>query len=187
MKINYKTFINLFVVTTLFITSSLRAQQRKDICPEPKIKKAYIENLQQWRNNNTLHTPSYINQVRVFFHIVTNDNGSHPGATEEQVMDALATMKTNFSAGNICFIFAGLNYVADAGLNHINVISNSNAEAEFAAHAIPGCLNIFYLDTIKGENSNSGGNISGLAFNTRPVRYVSLESGLLVAILLHMK
>jgi hypothetical protein len=70
-------------------------------------------------------------------------------------------MISDFAAGNICFVYAGFDHVADAGLNHINVETNSNAESEFAAHAIPGCLNIFYCYEIKGKNSNNGGTIGG--------------------------
>ena len=152
------------VIMLAFIYSSLQAQWNKDICPDPKIKSGYIQNLQQWRNEPG--SQSSVNQVRIYFHICTNDDGSLPAATEEKILEEFEDMKSDFAPGNICFVYAGLNYIADAGLNHINVKSNSDAENQFAAHAVAGCLNIFYCYEIKGKNSNNGGTIGGITFET---------------------
>jgi len=164
MKKRYRILISLFATASIFCSTSLNAQQGKELCPEPKVKSGYLQQLQQWRNAPRIQ--SSVNQLRIYFHICTNDDGTLPGATEDQVMNEFNDMVADFEPGNICFVYAGLDYVADAGLNHINVITNDNAEEQFAAHAVSGCLNIFYCYEIKGKNTNNGGTIGGNTFET---------------------
>jgi hypothetical protein len=77
MQKRYKILISLIAIASVLIYSPLEAQQQKSLCPEPKVKSGYLQQLQQWRN--APRTQSSVNQVRIYFHICTNDDGTLPG------------------------------------------------------------------------------------------------------------
>lgn len=114
------------------------------------------------RATNTLHIfPSTKKQARVFFHIVTDDDGSKPAANLKDVSNELDSMGVDYSPGNICFDSVGLNYVASTYINGNIIIDADPAHQQRAndsldRYYVPGCLNIFYVSEIGGVNQNSG-------------------------------
>jgi hypothetical protein len=148
-------------------------------CPEPKISK---ERLQKMKNNNQSNLLNKTlaltagKQIRVFFVICANTDGTAPAATTAQVLQEFATMQADFAPGNICFINAGISQVNNTTLNHIDLDNNSDAEDLFEGRRIPGCLTIFYTREIRGTNSSSGGTIGGYAFDI-PNTFCIVSSG----------
>jgi len=163
MKKLYKFFAGFIILCVCSISLKAQIEKEKEICPEPDFDAAYYGKFLQARKNNFAGlTSSGPHQLRIFFHIVTDDDGSEPGATPAYISQDLDTMQAVFSAGHICFVYAGLNYVASTTLNHIDILANKSVSRKlFDAWAVPECINIFYVYEIKGSNPNSGGNIAG--------------------------
>lgn len=163
-----KICIIIYSLALAFIISPpVQAQQKALICREPVVSKEQIQKLIRSRQkamaNRSLASTQ--KQLRVYFHIVRNDNGTSASATFEEVDKEFQTLLNDFSAGNICFIKAGVGFIDNTELNNIDVDENDDAEDLFEARTIPGCLNVFFVYNIRGENNNSGGKIGGLVFD----------------------
>jgi hypothetical protein len=164
MKKRYRIIAGLIAVIFIY-SSSLKAQGR--ICLPPQINKSFNDKFLKARKNNLFsRTLANQQQLRVFFHIVKDNNGSEPGATSANITAEFAGMQTDYAPGNICFIYVGLDYIANSTLNHINAETNRGEAIDLCnSYAVPGCMNIFYTYEIKGKNSNSGGGIGGVTFD----------------------
>jgi hypothetical protein len=105
-------------------------------------------------------------QVRVYFTVLTNDDGSNAAATSAQLATEFSTLVADYSAANICFILAGTNYVPSTKLN-INFNVDTDPKSLFDQYRVPGCINIFYTQKISGTNTSCNGGtcgIGGIAF-----------------------
>jgi hypothetical protein len=161
--------INCIITAAIFCALCImqyKATAQKELpCREPKVSREAVQKLIDSRKKMQNRMQATSTQVRVYFHICTDNDGASPGATEEQVSKEFQAMQADYAAGGICFVYAGLGYTNSTLLNHINLDTHSDADDLFEAKTIPGCLNIFYLDTIRGENQSSGGRIGGYSFD----------------------
>lgn len=74
-------------------------------------------------------------------------------------------MQNDFRSGDICFIYVGYDRIKNSKLNHIIEDDDHPDNDElFEPYVINSCLNIFYVDSIRGKNSSSGGKIGGITF-----------------------
>ena len=164
MQKKYIIRISSLLILLLLIQEVGSAQSKELICPEPRINKASMQKFIDMRSKDIINKDNSSRQVRVYFHIVENDNGTSPGAGISDVLAEFNTLQTDYANANICFVYAGLNYIQSSELNHMNVETNDNAENLFNDHAIAQCLNVFYTKEILGKNGASGGTIGGIAF-----------------------
>lgn len=161
MKTQYKYFIIMLLLIISACSSFLMAQRSQYCGNDQKAKQYYLDFIQS-RKTNALHIfPSTVKQARIFFHIVTDDDGSNPAATLKDVSRELDSMGKDYGSGNICFDSVGLNYVASTFLNSQTIIDDTAAHAQRASDSlnyyyVPGCLNLFYVSKIGGINQNSG-------------------------------
>lgn len=165
---NLKRFVVLLILNIILLSVQYKAEAQKELpCREPKISNEALQKLIDNRKKlaQQKQTGATNKQLRVYFHICRDDNGTSAAATEAEVLTEFETMKSDYAAGGICFIYAGWGYTNSTLLNHINLDTQSDAADLFEAKTIPGCLNIFYTDEIRGTNSSSGGGIGGYAFN----------------------
>lgn len=176
MKKKIITRLFFICLTVLCAALSGEAQTDDDLgCREPKINPQLLNKLLQLRKQNANRMFTGTVQVRYYAHIISDDDGASPGADTADIRKELEDMNKDFSAGGMCFIYAGLNYIKSSLLNHINVDTHSDADDLFAAHNIPGCLNIYYVNQIRGTNSSSGGKIGGITFS-RPSTFCVVSS-----------
>lgn len=165
---NLKRFLVLLILNIILLSVQYKADAQRELpCREPKISNQALQKLIDNRKKRSQQKqPAASNkQVRVYFHICRDDNGSSAAATETEVLAEFAAMQADYAAGGICFIYAGVSFTNSTLLNHINLDTQSDADDLFEAKTIPGCLNIFYTDEIRGTNGASGGGIGGYAFN----------------------
>ena len=135
-------------------------------CPEPKVSKEYLARMkQQIKNMHSFKTQSGSMQIRVFAHIVENDDGTLAGATPDEILQEIETMKSDFAPADICFVYVGYNRITSTLLNNINVDTHDDEEDLFEPHLMPKCLNIFYTHQIRGKNPASGGGYGGITFS----------------------
>ncbi|HUP11849.1 MAG TPA: hypothetical protein VM187_06550, partial [Niastella sp.] len=163
-----------FLLLAICSMQSMAQVKKALLCREPKVSKEQMEKIINSRkvmnsqlmngdfNALPLSTPQ---QIRVYFIICTDDNGSNAAATEAEAITEFQTMQADFAPGNICITLAGVKRLADTYLNHMDVDAEDDADDLFEARRIPGCLTIFLTAEIRGTNAASGGGYGGLAFN----------------------
>lgn len=91
--------------------------------------------------------------IRVYFHICALDNGSLPAATLSQITDEFNILKADYASFNICFLFAGVDYIFNTTLD-TNFNVNSGDFNLYNPYKVPNCINVFYQWKIKGNNSS---------------------------------
>ena len=90
--------------------------------------------------------------VRVYFHIVTDDDGSNAPITTEEITTEFTTLLGTYAADNICFLNAGTDVVRNTFLNTLFNADNDPEGTFFAPYQVPQCVNIFYTQKINGNN-----------------------------------
>lgn len=92
--------------------------------------------------------------VRVYFHIVKNDDGTNAAASLTQIQQEFQQLQTDFAPNNICFAFMGVDSINNTFLNNV---MNSDDPAHYnimGAFNVPNCINIYYVFNLP----NYGGN-----------------------------
>jgi hypothetical protein len=105
---------------------------------------------------NTLRSGSNY-QVRVYFHIFRNSDGTNAAATVAQIAAEFNTLGYDYSLGNICFLNCGYNFVDNTTLN-TQFNASTQSFSLFDSYLVPSCINIFYLQAIGGTNSSCSTN-----------------------------
>ncbi|MEO6403954.1 MAG: hypothetical protein ABIY51_10640 [Ferruginibacter sp.] len=102
-------------------------------------------------NTNQPGTVNYL--VRVYFHILQNDDGTNAAITPAQVATEFTTLLSNYAADNLCFINAGTDNINNTFLNTLFNADNDPSGSFFAPYQVPRCINVFYTRKINGNNS----------------------------------
>ena len=105
MKKNIKKhafYTALLVVISFAFQVKLQAQNQL-ICPEPKTNKAQLQRMLQYRKNgaNNLQAQTAGVQIRVFAHIVAQNDGSQAGAVPDSILSEIKTMNNDFASSGI--------------------------------------------------------------------------------------
>ncbi|MEX6688851.1 T9SS type A sorting domain-containing protein [Danxiaibacter flavus] len=146
-------FFSLWLVLCAFVS---HAQQPLP-CGGYKIDMPKLKAAIEFEKKN-LHALTVGNQlVRVYFHIVTCDNGSNAAATEAQIKTEFATLVSDYAGDGICFINAGLDYVNSTKLDTLFNATSDNANL-FDPYRVPNCINVFYMKKILGSNGACSNN-----------------------------
>jgi len=122
-------------------------------CGNPKINEAAVVRARQYQLSNTSRVAAVNYLVRVYFHIVTNDDGSNAAITDAQIATEFTALLASYAANNICFLNAGTNYVKNTFLNTLFNADNDPEGTFFLPYQVPNCVNVFYTQTIKGNNT----------------------------------
>ena len=144
--------ISLFLLFTLAVSSFVNAQNplpcgpyRMDTAAANKARK-FMYSINQ--------RPMAVNYlVRVYFHIVTNDDGTNAPITTEQIATEYATLLASYAPDNICFLNAGTDYVRNTFLNTLFNADNDPEGTFFSPYQVPNCINVFYTQKINGNNN----------------------------------
>lgn len=158
MKTNY-LLKGGFVFGFIFFSLIIYAQKPKT-CGPYKINREALNKALQFENGGlTQRTLASNTLIRVYFHIVANDDGTNAAATTDQIAEEFNTLASNYAADNLCFLYAGLSYINSSFLNN-NFNADTDPSSDFSAYQVPNCINVFYMQTINGNNPSCGGNCS---------------------------
>ena len=167
MKRNYITTCLIFLF--FFTQSSVWAQQPLP-CGNPVINVKAFNNARHFQlsQNNREQAVKYL--VRVYFHNVTNDDGSNGTITADQLATEYANLQSSYAADNICFLNAGTDNVKNTFLNTLFNADNDPEGTFFAPYQVPNCVNVFYTQKINGNNTacNPPCGIGGIALGGIP-------------------
>ncbi|MCO6497669.1 MAG: hypothetical protein J5I50_08410 [Chitinophagaceae bacterium] len=129
-------------------------------CGTHKIDTTALRRFVEYKNTNAGNRrgiSTVTRAVRVYFHILRYDDGTNPVASLAEVVGEYNQLPATYSADNLCFINCGINYVNNSSLdsNFNGVTGDFNS---FAPYIVPGCVNVFYVTKIKGNNPACSGN-----------------------------
>jgi hypothetical protein len=161
-----RIYFRLFAPVLLCLIGTYIHAQKPKLCGGYTINRdALLKALQFERNNKALSSQHYL--IRVYFHIVRYDDGSHAAATSTDIQNEFQTLQSDYASGNICFLNAGLNYINSTALDTVNV-NQSGSHDLFSPYRIPNCINIFYIYIINGNNGACNCGIGGIALDGIP-------------------
>ncbi len=108
--------------------------------------------------------------IRVYFHIVVNDDGSNAAISTAQISTEFNTLLESYAADNICFLNAGTNFVYNTFLNTLFNADNDPEGTFFSPYLVPNCIDVFYTQKINGNNTscNPPCGIGGIALGGIP-------------------
>jgi len=151
--------LSLVVIATIFPLQKVCSQNIDFPEPRPcggyKIDTTALRaaiNFESVKANSILST-SFL--IRVYFHILTDDNGTNAAATQIQIKDEFDTLVAAYTANNICFLNGGVNTINSSYLN-TGFNADTDPSSVFDPYRIPNCINIFYLRKINGSNPACG-------------------------------
>jgi hypothetical protein len=173
MKRNYITKCLVFVFLT--IASLINAEDplpcgnyKIDTDAELKAMQFRLGSGNRFASINEIGNINYL--VRVYFHIVTNDDGTNAPITTDQIAVEYSTLLNSYSSNNICFLNAGTDIVKNTFLNTLFNADNDPEGTFFAPYQVPNCINVFYTQKINGNNNacNPPCGIGGIALGGIP-------------------
>ena len=94
------------------------------------------------------------NMIRVYFHILKNDDGTSAAASLSEIQQEFQQLQTDFAPNNICFVYMGVDSINSSFLNTAMDADNPTHYNIMGALNVPNCLNIYYVFNLP----NYGGN-----------------------------
>jgi hypothetical protein len=160
----------VLIVTAFLFTISFAQAQAPLPCGNYKIDTVTVNKARQYGLMHANRPAAANTVVRVYFHIVRNDDGSNAAITIEQIATEYATLIASYAADNVCFLNAGVNYDNNTFLNTLFNADNDPDGTFFSPYQVPGCINIFYTTKINGNNNacNPPCGIGGIALGGIP-------------------
>ncbi len=169
-----------FLLSCIFFSLIAHSQEPKT-CGPYKINQAAFDKALQFEKSKSQAAQNALSStilMRVYFHIVTDDDGTNAAATVAQISNEFNTLASNYSPDNLCFLNAGFNHINSTFLNN-NFNADTDPASDFDSYQIPNCINIFYMKTINGSNASCGGSCGygGIALGGIPGTYCLISSG----------
>jgi Pregnancy-associated plasma protein-A len=167
---------SLSLLLVLISTSSI-AQKRLS-CGTEKVDTAFLLRMASLEQSPNYRMASTTRMIKVFIHILFNDIGSGQAITRAQVETEFQTLLADFSSNNLCFYLAGVDTIRNNDLNEFFNVDEDDPN-EFDPYQVPGCLNIFYVRRIQGENTSCSPpcGIGGIALGGVPGTFCLVDDG----------
>lgn len=151
----------------IFISVSGHIHAQRDDCgtPSPKFR-LYPDSIfaQQMRTAVT-----YPLLMKVFVHVIADDDGSDVAAGDSSVMRQMQNMRDFYAPHGICFILAGYEQINSTDLNLHNT---DTEEAELSGFLVEDVMNVFVHTSL----SDNDGTLNGSAYDI-PNYYLSVVRG----------
>ena len=128
-------------------------------CGDLKIDTAALQKAKNFEKiNRSAARPLAANfLIRVYFHIVAYNDGTNAVTTLQTIKNEFDTLRADYAGTGICFTFAGYDFVNNSYLDS-NFNANNDDPNLFDPYRISSCINIFYVQKIKGTNTACANN-----------------------------
>ncbi|MBA4851217.1 M43 family zinc metalloprotease [Emticicia sp. BO119] len=156
----------LLLLLAALIYTNLRAQHI-DCDTRPTGKLIIFSQEQKDKIANAINAPF---TVKIFVTVFADDDGSHRGATDENILRQIQNMANQYQPQNICFVLGGIRQVNNSDLN---THTKDTEAAEVLPFREPGFINIFIHNSLPGLN--------GTAYGI-PNTYLSLSGGAIASL-----
>lgn len=147
-------------------------------CGNGKINDALLTNA--IRLENSPQKPDQVDYlVRVWFHVFSNNDGSNTAISSAQITSEFQSLLASYAADNICFLFCGIDYTNSTALNTLFNADNDPNGIALAPFQVPGCINVFYMRKINGNNNacNPPCGYGGIALGGIPGTFFLVATG----------
>ena len=152
-----KSLTRIFLMMPIAFCFSSQAQNPL-ACGNGEIhKQAFTAALQYEQKHfpdHTINRGQAVNYlVRVYFHVFNNDDGTQTTASATVINAEFTTLQASYAADAVCFLNAGIEFVNSTALNQNFNADNDKNGLAFDPFRVPGCINIFYVQKINGNNT----------------------------------
>jgi hypothetical protein len=138
--------------------------------PSVHVEDSTIEVIQQAQS---LSSPSAKFIIKVFIHVLANNNGSNISAADSTIMRQVVNMVNFYSPHSICFILAGMDQINNTELNNMDV---KKSKGKLMSNLVNDCINVFVHSNLK-----DGTNIlNGMAYAI-PNNFLSMNSSAIIS------
>ena len=141
----------LLTCLCLLVSVSLRAQGPKP-CANPPVNLDAMKKAEAYMATNQPQVVSRL--VRVYFHILKDNDGSNAAATLAQVQTEFNQLVADYAINNLCFAYMGIDSINNTQANTMVNPDVPSTVTVLNAFLVPNCLNIFYHANL----INYGGN-----------------------------
>jgi hypothetical protein len=150
-------FFPLHLLLLTCLCTGVYSQQNKTLLQNCSTKPSLsVKKYSQDQLSDAQRTIDYLYVLRVYVHILRDDNGSNAATTEAQMYIDLQTMSNFFKPHNICFMFIGFDYINNTFLNNtMNPASGTDEAALLANNKHNDAIDIYVH---RGLGDGSGGN-----------------------------
>jgi hypothetical protein len=129
--------------------------------------RAYAEN---HRDNSPL---TVTRQIRVYFYIVSDNDGSNSAATPAQVEAEFADIVNDYAPNSLCFANMGYGIIYNTDINNNIFADSSLSAAALNTYLVPNCITIFFQRRLRKVG---GGQWGGFAYSI-PNTFCSVATG----------
>ena len=175
---NKNIFTTSFITLALLVATSFAKAQILP-CGNNRIDTNALNKARLFRLSQAKGSLAVNYLVRVFFHIVRNDDTTNAPINAAQIKTEFATLLPSYNANNVCFLNAGFDYVNNTFLNNFFNADNDPTGFFFNPYQVPGCINVFYMQKIGGNNTacNPPCGYGGIALGGIPGTYFLVAKG----------
>jgi len=150
------SFLKLVSLLLLQLATTQTSGQQLASCGDMRIDTAALHKAKQFElMNGRVLAVNFL--IRVYFHIGAYSDGTNQVITPQLLRQEFDTLRADYAGAGICFLFAGYDI-----MNNSNLDTNFNANTDnsnlFDPYRIPGCINVFYVQKIKGTNAACANN-----------------------------
>ena len=172
------------IITTSFIlpallAAGLFANAQRLPCGNYRIDTNALNKAREFRLLHAKGTLAVNYLVRVFFHIVRNDDTTNAPINAAQIKTEFAALLPDYAFNSVCFLNAGFDYVNNTFLNNFFNADNDPTGFFFNPYQVPGCINVFYMQKIGGSNTACSPpcGYGGIALGGIPGTYFLIAKG----------
>jgi hypothetical protein len=166
----------LLLLVLLFSMMETRAQRQP--CYTPRTDTSFLMSMARIQMMPNYRVQATTRMIKVFIHILADDNGSNQATDLATIEDEFADLKADYASDNLCFYLADVEVIRNTDLNfNFNVDNDPNSDWDpFQAG---GCINIFYVRRILGDNSSCAPpcGIGGVALGGIPGTFCLVDDG----------
>ena len=141
-------FLLLFCISTMITTA-----QKRFSCGPQKTDTAFLLSMAMMERSPGYVLTNTTRMVKVFIHILCDDNGSGQAITMQQANTEFASLKADYASNNLCFFLGGIDTIHNTSLN-LGFNADVGDPNEFDPYQVPSCLNVFYMLKILGSNTS---------------------------------
>jgi hypothetical protein len=147
-------------------------------CYTPKTDTSFLLSMARMELAPGYRIQATTRMIKVFVHRVFDDNGSNGAIDMADLETEFASLIADYSSDNLCFYLAGVDTIRSTDLNaNFNVDTDPNSEWD--PYQAGGCINIFYVRRILGDNSSCSPpcGIGGIALGGIPGTFCLVDNG----------
>ncbi|MEP6675986.1 MAG: M43 family zinc metalloprotease [Ferruginibacter sp.] len=142
----------LFLLLLGFVTMSAAAQKRFSCGPQ-KIDTAFLLSMVKLERNPGYTLTNTTRMVKVFIHILCDDDGGAQAITMDQAKTEFASLVADYAGNNLCFFLGGIDTIHSNHLNNAFEVEFDDP-SDFDPYQVPSCVNVFYVLKIVGNNNS---------------------------------